>query len=414
MVREALGSLALPAGRPWLTPRNLLAAGPAVNLVALVVAAAAEQLVPLRVVLILTALVLTLAGLNHRLRIFGEDLEARAATAAYLAFGSFNILLAYIASSEEWDTWRLVLGVFVAVCLGGALLVLLPMLLRRAAILLLVLFHFGGIMTAVFSVAPPSGLNCWLTGMLWTYVYRPYLQFMYLNNAYHFYSPEPGPAFQMWFRVSYDDPAATPQWFQLPRRDEFPSRLSYQRMLAMTDVSIIPRQGGPSADFFLPDGRYVRRYQRAWLKEPRIPYLPAAQADKRDLAWPDLNQYSEPSDLAKKYIASYARHVAHDPKYRSPEKPDAPVKSVKVYRVRHNFLTPGEMAKGTFTPDEPTTLVPVYFGEFDAEGQLLDPDDALLYWVVPILRVSTNGADTRVKDYVAVHAGDTHSVLPDK
>ena len=26
---------------------------------------------------------------------------------------------------------------------------------------------------------------------------------MYLNNAYHFYSPDPGPATYVWFRIFY-------------------------------------------------------------------------------------------------------------------------------------------------------------------------------------------------------------------
>jgi hypothetical protein len=412
MIRDAAGTLTLSAERPWLTPRNLLLAGAAVNLLGIVLATAGEQLVPVRVVVILTGLVLTLVGINHRLRSFVEDLEGRAITAAYLAFGSFDILLAYLACSEEWDTFRLALGIFVGVGLAGALLCLVPMLLRRAIIVLLILFHFGGILTAVFSVAPPNAANCWLTGFSWTYIYRPYLQFMYLNNAYHFYSPEPGPATQLWFRVSYDDPAAPPHWFQFPRPEEFPSRLSYQRQLAMCDTTMAPRPGGPPPEFFNIDGPYVRRYQRAWLKDPHIPYLPGLQMDKRDFAYPDLAQYREPSDLAKRYISSYARHVAHDPRFHSPDRPDAPVRSVKVYRVVHNFLSPKEMAEKEISPDEPALFVPVYVGEFDPEGQLLDPDDPLLYWVVPILREADESGKIRIKDFVAIHAGDKHSVFP--
>jgi len=65
----------------------------------------------------------------------------------------------------------------------------------------------------------------------------------------------------------------------------------------------------------------------------------------------DLSQYREPRDLdAKRYVASYARHVARDPKYRSPESPDTPVKSVKVYRVLHMLLNATEMGAG-FNPE---------------------------------------------------------------
>jgi hypothetical protein len=134
--------------------------------------------------------------------------------------------------------------------------------------------------------------------------------------------------------------------------------------------------------------------------------------DKRDFAYPDLAQYREPSDLAKRYISSYARHAAHDPRFHSPDRPDAPVRSVKVYRVVHNFLSPKEMAEKEISPDEPALFVPVYVGEFDPEGQLLDPDDPLLYWVVPILREADESGKIRIKDYVATHAGDKHSVFP--
>jgi hypothetical protein len=411
MIRDPLGSSARPASRTWLTPRNLLIAGAAVNCLAILLAMReADSPAPLRVGLILTGLVLAMVAVNHRLRNFGEGVEERVVTAVYLAAGSFVVLLAYLASAEAWDTFRMVLGAFVCVGLGGALLVLLPTVVRRGVILALVLFHFGGILTAVFSVAPPSGVANWTAGALWTYVYRPYLQFMYLNNAYHFYSPEPGPAYQLWFRVSYD-PARNvpPRWVQYPRRQDYPSLLLYQRSLAMTDGTSLGRLGYP-ADFFGVDGRYFRRYERAWLKDPKIPYALNMQQDTRHLAWPDVSQYMEPGDLQKKYIASYARHVAHDPKFRSPDDPDAAVVRVKMYRVRHNFLTPNDMHKGT-PPDDPATLSPVYLGEFDAEGNLMDSDDPLLYWVVPIQREQDAHGQYVFKDYVAVHAKDTRSVL---
>jgi hypothetical protein len=310
--------------------------------------------------------------------------------------GSFAVLLAYLAADEAWDSFRLLLGVFVGVGLAGALLVLLPMLVRRVVIALLVLFHFGGILTAVFSVPPPSGVACWMTNALWTYVYRPYLQFMYLNNAYHFYSPEPGPSIQLWFRVTYEDPKVPARWVVFPRREDFPSQLLYHRGIAMTDGTTRAR-GGVPAELFGPQGRFSRRMQA----RTRIPYHPDYQPN-RDAMAPDLSQYSEPDEISSKlYIASYARHVANDPKYRNGDRPDVPVKSVKVYRVVHRLLSPQEMAAG-MDPEEPSKLLPVYMGEFDAEGSLKDPFDPLLYWVVPI--INEGGV---IKDYVSVHAGDT-------
>jgi hypothetical protein len=408
MIRDPLGSAARAAPRSWLSSRNLLVAGAAVNALAVLLAMReADTPAPLRVGLILTGLALAIAGVNHRLRNFAEALDERTTTAGYLALGSFDVLLAYLACSEAWDTFRMVLGAFVAVGLAGALLVLLPGRARRAVIVALVVFHFVGILTAVFSPAPPNGVSNWTVGTAWMYIYRPYLQFMYLNNAYHFYSPEPGPATQLWFRVSYqphDGQKVPPHWFMYPNREDFPSRLLYQRALAMTESTAANRPGPLTAEF------YAGSFQRRRTAQFRIPFWSDLPPQQRPLAPPDVFQYKEPTELAKKYIASYARHVAHDPKFRSPDAPDAAVERVKVYRVLHNFLTPAKMAEG-MAPDDPLTLMPVYVGEFDAEGTLKDPQDPLLYWVVPILPEPDGHGGYAPKDYVAVHAGDTKSVL---
>jgi hypothetical protein len=406
MAFNPLGSAAARTAGPWLTPRNLMIGGAAVSVLAVLMAMAlGERLVPLRVGLILAGLALALSAVNHRLRNFAEALEERGSTAAYMAVGSFVVLMSYLACDEQWDSFRLVLGVFVGVGLAGALLVLLPRVARRTVIVVLVLFHFGGILTAVFSVPPPNGVSCWTTSALWTYVYRPYLQFMYLNNAYHFYSPEPGPATHLWFCVKYEDENVKPHWVDVPRREDYSSRLLYQRGTALTEGTTFNRYGYYSAEeMFGPKGRLMQRS----LRRGEVPYHPELQTDKT--SWiADLSQYREPNEItSKKYLASYARHVARDPRYKSPDSPDTPVKSVKVYRVLHALLTAQEMAAGV-SPEEPTKLLPVYMGEFDPDGTLLDPGDPLIYWVVPILREP----DGRLKDYVAVHAGSAPPFVPE-
>jgi hypothetical protein len=391
MAFNLFGSPEGRALRPWTSPRNLLIAGTAAAALALPLGESlAGRLVPLQVVLILTALGLALGAVNQRLRNFAEDLEGRGTTAACLTVASFVALLAFAASNPAWDTFRLVLGVFIGVGLAGALLVMLPRLYRRAVILLLVLFHFGGILTAVFSVPPPNNVACWTTSALWTYVYRPYLQFMYLNNAYHFYSPEPGPATQLWFCVRYEDPNIAPRWFRVPRREDYPSKLLYQRATALTESTTYGR--GYPKDISL-------RQMRRTSKVSEIPFHPDPTLQ------PEVTQYREPNEItSKKYIASYARHVARDLKYRSPDSPNTPVKSVKMYRVLHTMLTAQEMGSG-MSPEEPSKLLPVYMGEFDADGELLDPQDPLLYWVVPILRYPDGKGGSVIKDYVGVHAG---------
>jgi hypothetical protein len=138
----------------------------------------------------------------------------------------------------RWDSIRLFLAVLAAVAVAGAALVLLPSPGRRLVISLYVLYHFGGILTAVMS-APPQP---WIFQQLWARLYRPYLQFMYLNNAYHFYAPEPGPSCFLWFRVEYQNDAGDTRysWDEYPKikddgTPDYPFSVLYQRRLAMTD-----------------------------------------------------------------------------------------------------------------------------------------------------------------------------------
>src|SRR5262249_34883324 len=77
---------------------------------------------------------------------------------------------------------------------------------------------------------------------------HPYLEFMYLNNAYHFYSPEPGAATHFWMRVYYDTgtknefgaPKLEGIWVKIPDLDEQGQRgsavgLEYYRSLSLTE-----------------------------------------------------------------------------------------------------------------------------------------------------------------------------------
>jgi hypothetical protein len=59
-------------------------------------------------------------------------------------------------------------------------------------------------------------------------------------------------------------------------------------------------------------------------------------------------------------------------------------------------------------------MVPVYMGEFDDDGTLLDPGDAMLYWVVPILRQPRGDGEFIIKDYVSKHAGTPVPWLTEK
>src|SRR5204863_8317780 len=114
----------------------------------------------------------------------------------------------------DWDPFAMLLTFLTLVGVLATTLMFLPRLIRRLIIVVLIIVHFTGILRAIMQV-PPSP---WLMIYLWQTVYRPYLQFMYLNNAYHFYAPEPGPGMLLWFQVKYED--GTYQWVKLPQRQD--------------------------------------------------------------------------------------------------------------------------------------------------------------------------------------------------
>jgi hypothetical protein len=398
------------ADQPLLPPRTLLIVGAASAGLALAVAAVAPAgslgatlapwVVAVRVLLIVAALVLAVAAVNVRLRSAGWEVEERAVSAGYLALAAFVTLLAHMACDEGWDTFRLLIGVMVGLGLGGAVLVLLPQMVRRGVILMAVLVHFTGILTAVFSVPPGNAPGCWLTNTVWTVFYRPYLQFVYLNNAYHFYSPEPGPPTLLWFRLEYAD--GSYRWVKTPNREEFPTRLAYQRRLALTESTnqLLATPAGAQLDNLL-----LKRNMASNRRAVPIPVHPD---------WMIAFQYRPPNLYSQKMLSAYARYVANAPEYRSETDPDQKVTGVKVYRVIHNMLMPKDLADGADPLDE-SLYSPYYMGEFDPDGTLRNPDDPFLYWLIPIYKVPKNpGAPPSrqeyvVENYLSVHAGDTTS-----
>ncbi len=119
---------------------------------------------------------------------------------------------------NDWDTIRLFMRVLTAAALYAGAFVLVTTRMRRLVFSFLIVLHFAGIATAALS-APPAP---WLVQQVWVRVFRPYLEFMYLNNAYHFYAPEPGPAGYLWFRVIYTDENQREfgLWYKIPELDE--------------------------------------------------------------------------------------------------------------------------------------------------------------------------------------------------
>jgi hypothetical protein len=332
---------------------------------------------------------LLLAGVavGRRLRSAGWDFEQRLESAGVLALAGLTALLAYYGLDKDWDSGKLVLGAATAVSLAGSLLLPLPGALRRLALSLLVLFHFAGILVCIATVDPPGAQGPWLAKQLYGRLYQPYLEFLYLTNAYHFYSPNPGAPSQMWFAVHYSDKYY--EMVKVPHRDNSPVDLHYQRMLTLPEhvFAPMPRLPFTRAELAqyapgvpgLAKEAWEEIYRRRLLgsRRPYSPRIPVVV---------DLDasfQYREPNDNSKRMIASCARWVF----WNAPKRPGAEVTSVKVYRATHLVISPYEMARGDRQLDQ-TRFLPYFLGEFDGKGELVDRHEPFLYWYLPIMRVS--------------------------
>ena len=315
-------------------------------------------------------------------------------------------------NSLSWYTVRLFLAVLTCVALAAAPLLVVSLRARRVALSALVLLHFGGIATATLA-APPSP---WPVGQLWTRIYRPYLEFMYLNNAYHFYAPEPGPASHLWFRLIYADGDGREhgEWFKVPKlnektgQPEHPVALEYQRHLALTE-NVVSTDPAPPTTVTDGQGNYeVAPYFKRRTDHAPGPIRIGVPAPSLVVPFhPFLNptqQYAPPNAAAKRLLASYARHVAAT---KAAERPEWKFRAVKIYRARHEIPPVDAFTRG-WSANDPELFRPFYMGMFNADGELLDPDDPFLYWLLPIMRENASDIRSPIKDYARKHAGDAN------
>jgi hypothetical protein len=215
-----------------------------------------------------------------------------------------------------------------------------------------------------------------------------------MNNAYHFYSPEPGPASLMWFCIEYEqEPDGTRnfRWVLMPdlRPDGHDYDPDETRVWSGTEytrrLSLAENAGHPAQ----PPWYWYHLLERR-LQAGKIQDIP----DISPMKIPYPNQYREPNIVSKRWIQAYVRHVAHT--YRHQDKPELRVTGVKFYQVIHQFLSAGLMAAGV-KPNDNKTYWPYYCGDFDADGNmketcfLLDDQDPqasyrdpFLYFLIPI------------------------------
>src|SRR5205085_2325477 len=78
-------------------------------------------------------------------------------------------------------------------------------------------------------------------------------------------------------------------------------------------------------------------------------------------------QYAVPGTYSNHLLRSYLRHVARLP---HPDHPEYKFLRVKLYRVVHRILLPGEVAED-WDPRDLTTYLPYYEGTYDKDGTML-------------------------------------------
>ena len=330
-------------------------------------------------------------------------------------------------SPDDWDSIRLFLSVLFVVALGAAPLVLVSQSMRRFVVSSLIVLHFLGIATAALCPMPSP----WLIQQVWSRIYQPYLEFMYLNNAYHFYSPQPGPASYLWFRMYYDDGSGKlwAHWLKIPDLDDDGWHknhlaLEYQRMLSVTE-NVVPVDPTPSMYMTRPDGItvyapwYAQRVEHSPLQilgkvgpaddhgTLRVPFEPTI---------PFQLQYLQPNSSSRTLLSSYAKHICRE---KHPTHPDWKINSVRIYRVVHAIPESGPFIAERMDPRDPSNYRPYYMGHYDPDGKLLDisqfdssgnllkAGDPFLFWLLPMLRdPPVNQLKSPIKAWALKHAGD--------
>jgi hypothetical protein len=323
-------------------------------------------------------------------------------------------LFAVFGTPAHWDSFRLVFAVAAGAAAAGAAVAAMPRAWRVRVISAAVVFHFGGILMATTSPPPTP----WLTEQLFQRVYNPYLQFVYLRNAYHFYSPEPGPASLLAMLLKTESGVEQLadgttrktyeyRWVVLPRRPadvRDPLGLTYYRRLSLTEQVA---RGVPG--LALPADQFEKHEVRQRRLNVAIPLVSLGPGED------PVTQYRVPHpDIMRFVIPSYAQHVIMN---NTPDDDEVRRKTtVKIYRIEHRtldvtaFIGVSNRERQPIDPYHPATYRPYFLGEFDVYGNLVDPQEPMLYWLVPVIPRSGGPApgDPEKKDYhdfFSEHAG---------
>ena len=337
------------------------------------------------------------------------------------ALGSLASAFCVIGLPAEWDSFHTFFRVLTVVAAAGAVICSASFPVRVAIGSVAILFHFSGIFLSATSPPPRP----WMNEQVYTRVFNPYLQFVYLRNAYQFYSPEPGPASLLAFLLKTEKGTdlATgkkiyeTRWIVLPRRPadvKDPLGLSYYRRLSLTEQIARGSLGLtlPTDQFEKSEVMQRRTMQAAQGSGVVIPLTNLDPTDKYYHPDPITLQYQIPNpDVTRFVLPSYASHVILE---NTANKEEAAKTTVKAYRIEHRTMGAEDFRRknpgGEYpNPYYPPTYRPYFLGEFNARGDLIDPQEYLLYWLVPILPRLPGPGSTSKKtymDYMSAHALD--------
>jgi hypothetical protein len=310
----------------------------------------------------------------------------------------------------HWDSFRMLSRVLAVIAILGAALAAMPLNWRYGFLSAAAMVHFGSLLVATTWPDPAP----WLSTQLAARVYMPYFRFMYLGNAYHFYSPEPGPANHLFVLIKYnvggnDKPVYVYEWIDIPnRKDHFkdPLGMTYYRRLSLTELvsQSAPANITPQNRAKLEAGQL--RSKAAVVSENGSKVIPIdLTLDSQDMQY----RVAYPQ-LRGQILPSYAKHIASA--YTAK---DREVVSVKLFRVEHRVIPAefflnryenGQMIKPGNSPFHPTTYRPYYYGEYNPQGELMNPLDPMLYWLVPIVpKTPLNDNENDYIDYMSDYAG---------
>ncbi|MCS7167414.1 MAG: hypothetical protein RMI91_14960 [Gemmatales bacterium] len=222
----------------------------------------------------------------------------------------------------------------------------------KVVLSLFVAWHFFAIFTAVTgqstSLIHPAPLPA-LQLARYTHWYQ---HLLFMHNAYRFYVPDPGPVQTLWFRLQYagERGRKVAYWYEVPRRNEFSWRMSYQRYMSVT--MLVQMMG------------------------------------------PDPTDQTRLHPTSEALLSSYVRHVAHRFP-RHPQVPDAgPLQRIEVYLVSRTTYPTGYDIQRGLTLDDPRWYRPVYYASYNPAGERVQLEISLQILREQLPNILANFRDT--------------------